>query len=234
MRKSERLRKVDKNGGIVVYTFRLYQDVFPADAFADLYAQHSIIYVYSGDISVNGRKLGTDGAVYMADAIGINSGSAGAAVWRWELVRTEDAMNLAVGNGITSKLAIMRKVKMFEMFPTTRWQFKLDAIVDNQGSTGLHSHPGSGIRCLIKGKMSTVSEKGEDTQNVNPGDCWYEEGAYPLVSATPPGEKATFLRGMILPPEYAIYSGEAPTWIEGKKTAISDWKGYVSQIIHLR
>jgi uncharacterized cupin superfamily protein len=217
-----------------MYTFRFYQDIFSANAVAVCYTQHSIIYICSGSIGVNGENLNADNAVYKGDAFSIRAGLNGAVVWRWELVRTEDIPNLAVGDGIVSKLAIARKIKMFEMFPTTRWQFKLDAIVDNQGCTGLHSHPGSGIRCLIKGNLSTVSEKGGDTQNFNSGDCWYEEGAYPVTSTTTPGEKATFMRGMILPPEYAIYPGETPIWIEGKKTAVSRWKGYVSQIIHLR
>jgi len=217
-----------------MYRLRFYQDTLGPRAAADnLYAQHSILYVYKGSAAVSGADLKADQAVYATDAVPIISGDNGAVLWRWELDREGAKPNLARGDGVESRLRMVREIKMFELYPTTRWQFKLDCIYNNVGSTGLHSHPGSGIRCLLSGNLNTVSEKGEDTRNYTPGDCWYEEGAYPLVSTTDEGSKAAFLRGMLLPPEYAQYPDTA-IWIEGKKGCESDWKGYVSQIIHLR
>jgi len=217
-----------------MYTLRLYHDNFQASAITeDLYAQHSIAYILKGSAIINSKELKEDEASYFMDAMSIRAGPEGATIWRWEIERIESPKNIAVGDGIYSCLKMVRKIKMFELVPTSRWQFKLDAIVDNEGSTGLHSHPGSGIRCLISGNLSTVSEKGENTRNYKQGDCWYEEGAYPLISTTEPGTKATFLRGMILPPEFAEYPDTA-FWIEGSKNCKSDWKGYVSQIIILR
>ena len=217
-----------------MYNLRLYQDSLASNAVSeDLYAQHSIVYVLKGSATVCGKKLNSDEASYFQDSIPLTAGPEGAVIWRWELVRAEDDKNLARGAGIVSHLRMTRKIKMFEMYPTTRWQFKLDCIFDNEGSTGLHSHPGSGIRCLLSGNLSTVSEKGENTRNFNQGDYWYEEGAYPLISTTEPGVKSAFLRGMILPPEFAQYPDTA-FWIEGEKSVKSSWKGYSSQIIHLR
>jgi len=216
-----------------MYNLRFYQDTFPPDAAcADLYAQHSILYVYRGSALISGRGLQADQALYATDAIPVTAGGDGAVVWRWELEREEAKPDIACGEGVVSRLRMVRKIKMFEMYPTTRWLFKLDCICNNIGTTGLHSHPGSGIRCLLSGNLNTASEKGEDTRNYDPGDCWYEEGAYPLVSTTDEGSMANFLRGMILPPEYAKYPDTA-IWIEGKQCS-SDWKGYLSQIIHLR
>jgi len=217
-----------------MYNLRFYQDTFQPEAISQgLYAQHSILYVFKGSAVVSGKRLNPDQAVYATDAIPVSAGGEGAVIWRWELEREDARSNTACGNGIVSSLRMVRKIKMFEMYPTTRWQFKLDCIYNNVGSTGLHAHPGSGIRCLLSGNLNTVSEKGEDTLNYNAGDCWYEEGAYPLISTTDEGKKAAFLRGMILPPEYAQYPDTA-IWIEGEKKCESDWKGYVSQIIHLR
>ena len=122
---------------------------------------------------------------------------------------------------------------MFELAPTSKWLFRLDCIIDNQGSTGLHSHPGSGIRCMLKGQLRVESDKGESSDNNNPGDCWYEEGSYPLVSTTDAGNKATFLRGMVLPPEYGRYPDTA-VWIEGSKSCLSEWKNYFQKIVTLR
>jgi hypothetical protein len=120
-------------------------------------------------------------------------------------VRTEEPNNLAWGDGVTSRLRMSRRIRMFELVPTSKWLFRLDCIYNNRGSTGLHSHPGSGIRCMLKGHLRVESDKGESSDNRLTGDCWYEEGSYPLISTSDPGESADFLRGMVLPPEYARY-----------------------------
>jgi hypothetical protein len=121
---------------------------------------------------------------------------------------------------------------MFELFPKSKWLFKLDCIVNHEGSTGLHSHPGSGIRCMLDGEFKIESNVGECYYGLKNNDPWYEEGAYPLVSTAPDGVKATFLRGMILPLEYDKYPDTA-MWIEGEKISPSSWKLYSQQTITL-
>jgi hypothetical protein len=106
-------------------------------------------------------------------------------VWRWELVRTDAANNLARGDGVSSCLRMSRRVRMFELVPTSKWLFRLDCIYNNRGSTGLHSHPGSGIRCMLAGHLRVESEKGECSDNRLTGDCWYEEGSYPTPARPP-------------------------------------------------
>jgi hypothetical protein len=218
-----------------MYTLRLYQDHLCANAksMSDLEAQHSIVYIHAGSATVNEQFLKKDTAIYSRDVATIEAGPQGAQIWRWELVRTTESNNLVRGEGIKSHLRMSRRVRMFELVPTSKWLFRLDSIVDNEGSTGLHSHPGSGIRCMIEGQLRVESEKGECSDNRRPGDAWYEEGGYPLVSTSDPGEKATFLRGMILPPEYSRYPDTA-IWIEGVKSCKSDWKNYVQNVVTLR
>lgn len=218
-----------------MYTLRLYHDRFGPNAktIPDLEAQHSIVYIYEGSATVNGLLLKEDTAVYSQEVTTIEAGPNGVWVWRWELVRTSEPNNLAQGEGIKSHLRMSRRIRMFELVPTSKWLFRLDAIVDNEGTTGLHSHPGSGIRCMLEGHLRVESEKGECSDNRQPGDAWYEEGSYPLVSTSDAGEKATFLRGMVLPPEYIKYPDTA-VWIEGAKSCKSDWKSYVQTVVTLR
>jgi hypothetical protein len=218
-----------------MYTLRLYHDRFGPSrkTTPDLEAQHSIVYIHEGSATVNGQLLKKDTAVYHRDVTTIEVGPSGAQVWRWELVRTAEPNNLARGEGVESHLRMSRRIRMFELVPTSKWLFRLDAIVDNEGSTGLHSHPGSGIRCMLEGHLRVESEKGESSDNRRPGDVWYEEGSYPLISTSDPGEKATFLRGMVLPPEYIKYPDTA-VWIEGAKSCKSDWKSYVQNVVTLR
>jgi len=218
-----------------MYTLRLYEDRFAqgARSLVDLEAQHSMVYVYQGSLAVNGQVLQKDMSVYSKDVTTIEVGPGGAWCWRWELVRTVEPNNLAQGEGIRSRLRMCRRVRMFELVPTSKWLFRLDSIINNEGSTGLHSHPGSGIRCMLEGHLRVESEKGESSDNGRPGDVWYEEGSYPLISTSDPGEKATFLRGMVLPPEYIKYPDTA-VWIEGVKSCKSDWKNYVQNVVTLR
>jgi hypothetical protein len=219
----------------MTHILKLYHDELApnAEVKPELEAQHSNIYVYKGSAVITGEVINTDSAVYRQDFASIKAGKDGAVLWRWELVPETDCLHLLRGEGVNSILRLSRRIKMFELVPTSKWLFRLDCIVDNQGSTGLHSHPGSGIRCMLRGQLRVVSEKGESSDNKQSGDCWYEEGSYPLVSTTDPGNKATFLRGMVMPPDYAKYP-EMPTWIEGTKSCKSEWKGYVDTVITLR
>jgi hypothetical protein len=218
-----------------MYTLRLYHDRYTAKAksIPDLQAQHSILYVYEGSATVNGEPVKKDSAVYCRDLAAVAAGPKGVQIWRWELVRTADADNLARGKAVESRLRMSRRIRMFELVPTSKWLFRLDCIVDAEGSTGLHSHPGSGIRCMIEGQLRVESDKGECSDNRHPEAVWYEEGSYPLVSTTDPGEKATFLRGMVLPPEYNKYPDTA-IWIEGAKKVKAGWKNYLQTVVTLR
>ena len=208
------------------YLLKLFHDGMTpeSEATPGLEAQHTIIYVYSGSATINGQTVKADAAAYAEDFAAIKAGPEGAVLWRWELVPEGVLLHLLAGKAVTSVLRLSPKVKMFELVPTTKWIFRLDCIINSEGSTGLHSHPGSGIRCMIDGQLRVRSEKGESSDNTRPGDYWYEEGAYPLVSTSDPGNKATFLRGMVLPPDFEKYPDTA-IWIEkGTKIVKSGWE----------
>jgi hypothetical protein len=218
-----------------MFTLRQYQDRLPPAAVArpDLEAQHGLVYVYKGSATVNGRLLEEDTGGYYRDVATVEAGPAGAVVWRWELVRTEAANNLAEGDGVVSHLRMSRRIRMLELVPTSKWVFRLDCVSNHQGSTGLHSHPGSGIRCLREGHLRVESAVGECSDNRLPGDVWYEEGSYPVNATADPGETAAFVRGMVLPPEYARFPAMG-SWIEGQEpTKTTEWKCYVLEVVTL-
>jgi len=217
-----------------MYLLKLFHDNLPPNSEVMLQAQHSMIYVWKGSATINDNAVAADSAVYAADVVAVKAGAKGAVLWRWELVPKTDPLHLLNGKGVSSLLRVSRKVKMFELVPTSKWLLRLDTIIEHEGTTGLHSHPGSGIRCLLSGEMLIESEKGEGSINKNPGDVWYEEGAYPLVSSAPAGVKSSFLRGMILPPDFFVYP-ETAIWIERKTPArYKEWKPYVQKIVTLR
>ena len=220
------------------YSLRLYHDKMEANAKAEvIYCQHTAVYCLAGSAVVNGHQLNEDEAVYCQDSVDICAGSNGATVWRWELERTVAPYNVAVVEGVFSAMKMARVVDMFNMVPTSKWLFRLDAIVDFEGCTGIHSHPGSGIRSLRKGHMIVESNIGESSDNHGCGAVWYEEGAYPLVSTVIDNEACTFLRGMVMPQEYnLIQNDQSPNWITsgGDQPCKGDWKGYFQKVVTLR
>jgi hypothetical protein len=222
-----------------MYLLNLFHDNLSPTSEVLLQAQHSILYAWKGSATINGEGVAAGSAIYAGDVATIQAGTAGAVLWRWELTSKADPLHLLHGDGVASTLRMSRRIKMFELVPTSKWLFRLDCIREAQGSTGLHCHPGSGIRCLLSGDFRIESEKNEASVSHNPGDAWYEEGAYPLVATAPPGVKTTFLRGMVLPPDFLGY-GETATWIEHKPnmtlttTGEPRWKAYVQKVITLR
>ena len=217
-----------------MYSLKLYYDTLSPNAEMDyLESQHSICYVLEGSAVINGNALEADGATYCRDYVSAQAGATGAVIWRWELERTEKAAGIGSGTGVRSILRMARALQMFKLVPTGKWLFRLDCIYECKGSTGLHSHPGSGIRSMLSGSMSVSSAVGENSDNDGCGAVWYEEGSYPLVSTVAEGSTANFLRGMVLPVEYMVYPDTA-VWIEGNKSVESEWKAYVQQIVSLR
>lgn len=201
-----------------MYKLVKWSDDIAAGTFAEptALAQHMIVYVDNGTVELNGRICAAGEAHYCQDYFSVRTEAEGAKLWRWGLTSREPSAGMLRGSGITSAVRMARQVKMFEMVQTSKWLFRLDKIRNFEGTTGLHSHPGSGIRCMVEGTLRAVSQKGENSYAREHGDVWYEEGAYPLVSTVDEGDKATFLRGMVLPPEYHGYPDTA-TWIQGFK-----------------
>ncbi len=192
-----------------------------------------MVHLASGSADVSGNRLVEGDAYYIDGFLDGKAGAQSAELWRSGIVRDGEGLGLIRGAGVSSTRRMLRAIKMFELTPTSKWLCRLDTIIDFEGTTGLHFHPGSGIRCLLSGCLRTQSEKGEDTENKQRGDVWYEEGSYPIVSTVDGGVKTTFLRGMIRPPEYLIY-GETATWIEGKKPTFGGWRSLKQGVISLR
>ena len=220
-----------------MYVTQLFADTFESNKCTTgvLLAQHNVIYVVRGEVSVKQQTYGADSAFYVEDQADFQAGSDGALLWRWTIsVQDSPTLALMKGEGVQSQLRLSRQVKMFEMVPTSRWLFKLDCIIGFEGTTGLHSHVGSGIRCMRDGVLRTVSEKAENTDNEKMGDVWYEEGAYPLTSTVDAGKKATFLRGMLLPPEYLHFGDTATVIGEKREIKHEGYKMYLEKVVTLR
>jgi len=69
-----------------MYLLKLFHDNLSPNSEALLQAQHSIIYVFKGPATINGKVEATDSAIYAEDVLAVKAGAEGAVLWRWELV----------------------------------------------------------------------------------------------------------------------------------------------------
>jgi hypothetical protein len=83
-----------------------------------------------------------------------------------------------------------------------RWLIRCDRIDFPLGGVAyLHTHPGPGIRVLLRGRIR-IETKGE-SHEYGPFAWWYETGPDPVFAAASESEETGFVRVMLLPVEWA-------------------------------
>ena len=86
------------------------------------------------------------------------------------------------------------------------WVLRCDRVDFPPGGVAYrHTHPGPGIRVLLKGRIR-IETKGE-SHEYGPFESWYESGPEPVFAAASESEETAFVRVMLLPREW-----------EGKRT----------------
>ena len=93
-----------------------------------------------------------------------------------------------------------------ELDPATEWLMRCDRIDFPAGGVAYrHTHPGPGIRYLLRGEIRIETGKAEHTYS--PGGAWFESGPEPVLAHASPTHDTAFVRVMVLPREW-----------EGKRT----------------
>jgi hypothetical protein len=221
------------------YALNLYHDQIAAGGTtsAALPAAHRMLYVRHGSVSVNGKVLNADDAIYSDGAVALaSSGSPSTAgwaqVWRWELALPNAEPAMAEGENVLTHHRMMRVITSLAMPPGSAWLFRLDQINTPAGRIAdRHQHPGPGIRCLLEGSFN-VQQDAESVRNVAPGDAWWETGSDTVIAWGSRQMHTRFLRGMILPAE--CEGNPTGTWLSGAAiaaTAKGNWKLYVDKIV---
>jgi quercetin dioxygenase-like cupin family protein len=86
------------------------------------------------------------------------------------------------------------------------WLLRCDRVDFPAGGIAYrHTHPGPGIRVLLKGRIR-IETKGE-SHEYGPFESWYEAGPDPVYAAASETEESAFVRVLLLPREW-----------EGKRT----------------
>ncbi len=177
---------------------RLYEDVLSnTGAEAALPALPRMIFVAHGSLTIADCALHDDEAWSGEDAVTLKAGSAGATVWRWELVAGSAGDGAAAGAGIVSRERLSASLATLPNGPLL---LRGDSVAFPAGGCAyLHRHQGPGIRCLVEGGIR-IDTHGRST-SYGPGGAWYETGP-DAVFAQAADRPTRFVRVMILPASY--------------------------------
>ena len=84
--------------------------------------------------------------------------------------------------------------------PGAGWLVRCDRVDFPPGGIAYrHTHPGPGIRVLLKGRISIESEG--ETHEYGPLEHWFESGPAPVLAYASPDEDTAFVRVMLVPAE---------------------------------
>jgi hypothetical protein len=90
--------------------------------------------------------------------------------------------------------------------PPGEWLVRCDRVDFPPASVAhLHTHPGPGLRVLLKGRIRIDTEG--SSHEYGPFEWWYETGSDPVFAAASESDETAFVRVLVLPREW-----------EGKRT----------------
>jgi quercetin dioxygenase-like cupin family protein len=92
--------------------------------------------------------------------------------------------------------------RFVKLDPFESWIARCDRIDFPRGGVAhRHTHPGPGIRYLLRGELEIETE-GRSTF-YGPGGAWFESGPEPVVARASPHLETSFVRVLLLPAEWA-------------------------------
>ena len=180
------------------HILRLYADDLPPGGTTDeLPAGTRAIYVSGGTATLRGggvaAALASNTAWCGPAPVRLKAGPEGARLLRWELSAGPE-LPLA-GAGVRSA---MRLAGTPIVEPGEAYLLRCDRVDFPPGGVALlHTHQGSGTRCLGSGRIRI--ETGGHAFDVEPGGAWFENGPDPVFARTWDDGPSPFVRGMILP-----------------------------------
>ncbi len=82
-----------------------------------------------------------------------------------------------------------------------QWLVRCDRVDFPPGGVAYrHTHPGPGIRCLLRGTIRIETEG--RTTAYGPLESWFESGPEPVLAEASATEQTAFVRVMVLPREW--------------------------------
>lgn len=189
----------------VPFNINFYQDQVAGNGASDapLKPLPRVLYVRDGEVAINGSVLGAGLCAAASTGYEVEGRDEWSHVWRWEVDLPNRPHTLLQGDGLFTIHRMSRLITTLDMARGSEWLFRLDQITSRPGHVSdPHTHPGPGIRCLLRGTFN-IAQHGEHYRGGVPGEPWWESGGEEVVFWGSETTEASFLRGMVLPTEHA-------------------------------
>lgn len=158
------------------------------------------LWVHTGRIEINGDPLNTGSGtdVSSSDTI-VNRGSDTAIILRFIIsVKPLVAENATDENKIDCQLIFSTP---FSIASSSEMLLRLDQVdFPPRAVAYRHTHPGPGIRYLVDGGLTLVSDHNEQT--IKRGEAWFEDANSPVKAIATEDCSSYFVRTMLLPLEF--------------------------------
>ncbi|WP_428115331.1 hypothetical protein [Candidatus Poriferisodalis sp.] len=162
-----------------------------------------LLYVRDGEVALNGRDLRAGESAAASEGCEVAGSAEWSEIWRWEVDLPNSPPASIEGSGVLTIHRMSRLITTLDMARGSEWLFRLDQITSRAGHVSdPHTHPGPGIRCLLRGTFN-IEQHGERYRGGVPGEPWWESGDDEVVFWGSETMEASFLRGMVLPTSHA-------------------------------
>lgn len=180
----------------------LYLDRIEAKAAALSFPDGPVraIYVIDGALALldGAGTVGTlsaNSAAHRASGWRIAGGHVATRALRWELVASSAEPVLHSAAGFSSSLLLSAPLSLK---PETQYLLRCDRVdFPPGGEAFLHTHQGSGTRCLLSGSIRIDTQGAKHTYL--PLQAWFEAGPDPVHATTDPAQASAFVRTTVLP-----------------------------------
>src|SRR6266516_1346574 len=204
---------------MAVYTLRLLEDKLgPGQEIEGLLAGpssspagHAVTYVVAGSATVTptggeaagaapaGLELGANQAWHGLLSERLAAGAGGAHLLRFELLPPAPGVD---AGGPVPPLANELAAATLDLDHPGSQLLRCDRVDFPPGGIAyLHTHAGSGIRCLLSGDLLIESEQRQARTRVPALGAWFERAGEPVLATASATATTAFVRVMVLPAE---------------------------------
>ena len=156
------------------------------------------LFVRSGACRIGTSRLAVGEAGYLPAGLTLDCPELGT-IWLWLLTRSSPALTDRFHCEVEHSIDVGEGERLIRF---DRVDFPPG------GVTAKHTHAGPGLRRLLAGRLD--AEIGEERFTLRPGECWLERGPDPVIGRSSHGDPASFLRLVVLPPDYRGRSSFQP------------------------
>ena len=185
------------------WTLSLYEDILPPQCLpVYLSHHHRTLYMVSGQAMIEApqgcRLLREENAWIGSAEVALVGGASEARIWRWELAGPDRPDVDGLLRSAPAARTMCKLSAQIVLDDAMSWLMRCDRVAFPKGGIAYtHVHQGPGIRCCLKGAITTEVH---GVVNTHPKDhAWMETGPEPVLAPTSKTEETAFVRCSILP-----------------------------------